>query len=226
MQLASPAERPLLLASAAAGEEPGRLADLPLGARDARVMALRERAFGARALATASCPACGALLEAELDLRAMREVTPSASEREVQAGGVRVRCRLPSTRDVLHAAAETDDARARALLLRACVVSAERGGAPVPPERLPEAALDAIANATEEGDPLADVQIALRCLDCANAWVAPFDIAEFLLAELRARAERLLREVHVLASAYGWTEREILSLSPWRRRTYLELVGR
>jgi len=35
---------------------------------------------------------------------------------------------------------------------------------------------------------------------------------------------RLLVEVHALASAYGWSEQEILSLSDARRRLYLEMV--
>jgi hypothetical protein len=33
-----------------------------------------------------------------------------------------------------------------------------------------------------------------------------------------------LRDVHELASAYGWRESEILALSPQRRQAYLELV--
>jgi hypothetical protein len=35
----------------------------------------------------------------------------------------------------------------------------------------------------------------------------------------------LLREIEALARAYGWSEREILDLSPQRRHTYLELVS-
>ena len=33
-------------------------------------------------------------------------------------------------------------------------------------------------------------------------------------------------EVHALASAYHWHERDILALSPVRRQAYLELLGR
>jgi hypothetical protein len=32
-------------------------------------------------------------------------------------------------------------------------------------------------------------------------------------------------DVHALASAYGWSEREILALSDTRRRLYLEMVS-
>ena len=39
-----------------------------------------------------------------------------------------------------------------------------------------------------------------------------------------ARAGALLHEVHRLASAYGWSEAQILALSPARRAQYLALV--
>jgi len=56
-----------------------------------------------------------------------------------------------------------------------------------------------------------------------------FNYATFLAsqrrtAEARDWAQRILADVNVLARAYGWSEREILSLSPTRRRHYLELV--
>ena len=41
---------------------------------------------------------------------------------------------------------------------------------------------------------------------------------------MEAHARRLLLDVHQLASAYGWSEMEILSLSATRRNAYLEMV--
>ena len=67
-------------------------------------------------------------------------------------------------------------------------------------------------------DPMADIHLALNCPSCEHKWEAPFDIVAFLWREISAAARRLLREVHTLASAYGWTETEILALSPARRR--------
>ena len=46
-----------------------------------------------------------------------------------------------------------------------------------------------------------------------------------LWAEISARAQHLLREVHLLASAYGWSEQQILELSPTRRASYLRMVS-
>jgi hypothetical protein len=36
----------------------------------------------------------------------------------------------------------------------------------------------------------------------------------------------VLGDVHELARAYGWSEPEVLALSPWRRAAYLALVRR
>ena len=41
---------------------------------------------------------------------------------------------------------------------------------------------------------------------------------------MEGRAKRLLMDVHLLARAYGWSEAEVLALSPARRRFYLEMV--
>ena len=44
-------------------------------------------------------------------------------------------------------------------------------------------------------------------------------------AELDAWARRLLLDVHTLARAYGWSERDILQLTETRRQFYLNLIG-
>ena len=51
-----------------------------------------------------------------------------------------------------------------------------------------------------------------------------FDIVSFFWAEIDAWARRVLREVNVLARAYGWRESDILALSPVRRQIYLSMV--
>jgi hypothetical protein len=50
------------------------------------------------------------------------------------------------------------------------------------------------------------------------------DLPAFLWTEIEAQVRRLLLDIHTLAVAYGWSEREILSLSDARRRLYLEMV--
>ena len=75
-----------------------------------------------------------------------------------------------------------------------------------------------------EADPLAEVLVDVVCPACAAQFVADLDIASFVWAEVRARAQRLLRDVDVLARAYGWTEPEVLALTDRRRDAYLALA--
>jgi hypothetical protein len=65
----------------------------------------------------------------------------------------------------------------------------------------------------------------LKCPVCSDEWNAAFDIESFFWIEINAWAARILGEVHILASAYGWSEQEILRVSAWRRECYLNLVN-
>jgi len=222
-------EQPLALAAVARPEAArDQLADLPLGERDALLMAVRERNFGPRVETVARCPRCDEALELALDLAQLRAVQPppGTAPGRLRAGGIEVEYRLLSTRDFQRAAAEADHGAARAALLAGAVIAAVRDGEPMAADALPGEVAEALAAQLELDDPLSDVRIAVHCPACAHAWAAPFDIAAFLIAEIRAHARRLLGEVHALASAYHWDERDILALSPARRLAYLELLGR
>ena len=76
-----------------------------------------------------------------------------------------------------------------------------------------------------EADPQAEVELALNCPACGEGWQAPFDIESFFWDEIGAWARRVLGEVHVLASSYGWRESDILNMSAWRRQFYIDLIG-
>ena len=73
-------------------------------------------------------------------------------------------------------------------------------------------------------DPLSEVLVGVACPACGTEFVVDLDVAGFVWAELRGRARELLRDVHVLARAYGWTESEVLALGERRRAAYLELA--
>ncbi|MBU3870858.1 hypothetical protein KN815_44480 [Streptomyces sp. 4503] len=124
----------------------------------------------------------------------------------------------------------TAAARARRALLARCLVSVHRAGQPVPADRLPVAELPEpvqrkLAEAAEHADPAADVTLNVACPECGEATRAELDIASYLWAELDHWARDLLLDVHLLATAYGWSEPQILALSPLRRRYYLELCA-
>ena len=98
-------------------------------------------------------------------------------------------------------------------------------GAPAGVHHLSDDVLDALSADLSRMDPQADVWVSLDCAECGHEWSSPFDVTEYLWAELDAYTRRLLRDVHALAAAYGWSEDQVLAVGPMRRQCYLELVG-
>jgi hypothetical protein len=126
--------------------------------------------------------------------------------------------------------AACEDAReGRMMLARRCLLGARRGeprAEPVElPDELPEQLMSELAARMIEHDPQAEVLLDLDCPACGHSWLVVFDIASFLWGEISALARRLLRDVHSLARAYGWSESDILSMSDARRQFYLEMVN-
>jgi hypothetical protein len=203
-----------------------QLAQFSIGQRDAQLLALREQTFGPQLASTTICPACAEQLEFNVDIADIRAT--SNAEREatlhLMHSDYGVEFRLPTGLDVATLDPSASLESNRQHLLRRCVILARREGKEVATDELPAEVGSAIAQRMGKADPLADVQIALACPQCQHAWPTPFDIVSFFWTEIQAWANRLLREVHSLASAYGWREAEVLALSPWRRQAYLELI--
>lgn len=216
------------LLSAAGCADPGAL---PVGEATRRLLALRVRLAGTSLAGVARCPACGTACEVALDADALAGAAPVQSERaeagqvEVALQGWRVTAR-PLTLDDLAAGAACPDAdAAERLLAERAVVAVRPPAGTAATEPLPAPLRDAIDAALDALDPLADPRLALACAACGHGWELTFDAARFLADELEARARRLLGEVATLARAFGWSEHEILSLAPERRRLYLELAS-
>lgn len=221
-----PAARALALLSAALPDaDEALLGQLPLGARDTLLLDLREAWFGTQLDAVADCPGCGERLEARFPVDAIRDRTAPAppAEIEVHAEGRSLRCRLPTTADLLAIPAGADAATARASLLATCVSGGD-GTAAAP--LLGEAAAAQISAALAAADPQAAIDIALDCPACGTHFAAAFDVASWLLAEVDRWAHRVLGDVATLARAFGWREPDVLALGPARRRAYLELARR
>ena len=222
-----PVDRALaLLAAANPDASWEQLAHLPVGQRDDQLLSLRELTFGSWLACYAECPQCGERLEFGVEAGRMHLPSPEkpavTSQLSLQSEGYTVRFRLPDSIDLAVAANSPDLAAARQALFDRCVIAVEREGQPV--ERLPADLEDPLMEHIARADPQADVRLDLSCPACSHAWALTFDIESFLWAELKSQAKRLLREVHILARAYGWRETEILSMSAKRRQAYLEMV--
>ena len=224
-----PVRQALVALAAFSDESEEQLAALSVGQRDQRLLDLHARLFGPALEGVATCPACGELVELGFDLEELSAALgPGAgpeSEPVVEADGQVVRFRLPDSRDLLAVAGHAEDRAARQALLERCILDSGDGAGAAPAGRLPDSAVAAVSAAMAAADPYADIRLGLACPACDHSWEAAFDVLAFLLGELANRSAQALEEVHELAAAYGWSEREILAMSGWRRRRYLELVG-
>jgi len=223
----SPAERALaLLAAACPATSLESLARLSIGQRDARLLRLREWAFGSQLASVADCPQCGVRLEMSFAADDIRAGEESESSEPLSLGveDYELSFRLPNSADLMAVSNGGDRSLIKQTLIERCILQASHRGAATMTSQLPESVVTAISERMAEADPQADVQLALDCPDCGHEWRAGFDIVSFFWSEIGVWAKRMLREVHVLASAYGWREDDILAISPWRRQIYLEML--
>lgn len=118
--------------------------------------------------------------------------------------------------------------RAVATLLDRCVIDARHitnCGESVRASDLPQEVAEAVADRMAMADPQAEMELVVDCAKCGDRWEAPFDIESFFWSEIDTWARRILSEVHVLASSYGWREADIFNMSAWRRHYYLDLIS-
>lgn len=205
-----------------------QLARYSIGQRDALLLALREKTFDSRLDALEECAACRTPLEFTLDaahLRLTRAHAPVETVFELHtADNYAVEYRLLNSFDLAAIALCAEEDEARALLIERCIVRASAGGKEVLPKSLPESVTVELSTQLAAHDAQAEIEIELLCPACGHRWQTLFDIASFMWTEICAQAQRLLREVDLLARSYGWSESDILGLSHARRQSYLAMV--
>lgn len=213
-----------LLAATVPDREVGDLACLPIGRRDALLLELRERLFGSYVRTSIVCPECHDNLDLAFTLDQIRAPMGAESRDEFVCNldDYRVTFRLPTSEDLLMVRHEQEPDVAKQLLLNRCVVQAQHRGTTV--TELGSPLRERVIQQMAQVDPQGDVQLAVTCAVCGHQWQALFDIVSFMWREIGAWAKRVLREVHILASTYGWAEADILRMSAWRRQCYLDMV--
>ncbi|HKX90971.1 MAG TPA: hypothetical protein VJM15_00885 [Sphingomicrobium sp.] len=206
----SPLDRAVLLVATIDGVSSKRAGELPLDQRDRRLIDACIQSFGSRIVFFARCPECREGHEAEFDLSDL----PTVGVREVECeiDGRVVRLSPPTSRSVAKAAVAGDPAA----LLRSCVQN-------VPARPAADFAAKIEAQLADSF-PLLDISFELRCEACKTAFNSRFDVGEWLWRQVCDLAQRAVDAVHTLARAYGWSERQILRMSPARRAMYLARV--
>jgi hypothetical protein len=225
-----------LLAAYSPGIAPEKLAALPIGARDAHLLRLRESLFGRSIAAVSRCPQCGEKLDAAFKVddvcdagakaidRLSDDPSPDMQTHHLDIDGYAIAYRLPTSADLIAVSRLPGDSAPQHALLQRCVISAHQRGILTSVDVLPHKVITALSDDMANADPQAQIELALSCPACGHAWHALFDIAAFLWSEVHAWADRILHEVHTLARAYGWREPDILAMSARRRQIYLDLA--
>lgn len=198
---------------------------MSLGRRNERLLGAHEALFGPRLECLTQCPDCNTDVDFAFSVEDLGSPAPPLSEPlRVTHDGWTLTARLLQALDLIAAAAQ-DVAAARQVLLDRCLLTASNAdGASVAADQLPEAVVNALGERLKEADPQANLTLALSCSECGSQWEAPFDPATFLWQEVRASVSRIVRDVHDLARAYGWSEAGILARPPARREAYLQRI--
>ncbi|MBX3010858.1 MAG: hypothetical protein KF832_05090 [Caldilineaceae bacterium] len=227
-------QKALLLVTAASPEASmEQVAQWPIGHRDALLIQLRAWTFGPQLASVVNCPHCAEPLEFTIESSHLLGEPTSATmpAHSLTTDEYTVTFRLPNTSDLAAVAMVEDQETAQQQILHRCLLAVQRqsdtagSSPPIPPAQVPPKVFTALLSAMTAADPLADLQFELTCPACGQPWRAAFDIGIFFWRELDDWVQRTLADVHRLALAYGWREREILALTPWRRRTYLALIS-
>jgi hypothetical protein len=198
-----------------------------LGRRDAELAGIYRAIYGDRVEATVCCSTCDGQLEFETTIGALfgdagrmydigafciRFTEYELTLQPLRVADIMSLPRLPN---------EAFDA-----VMRRCVLDVRSGERISDPAALPANVRDCVSDALRAADPGSEILISLGCTDCGAPNQIVFDIGAFLWEALDRSATAALTEVHVLAGAYGWSEREILGLPEKRRRRYLDLIYR
>ncbi|MGH4024803.1 MAG: hypothetical protein ACRDRV_09480 [Pseudonocardiaceae bacterium] len=216
-----PLERALTLLAAATGSSVAEVATVDVGSREVLLARLLESAIGGLGWAQACCAACGEQLDVPVDVAAIAR-SPVHEVGEVMQTVVdesAVSFRLPTTAD-LRTLRDADPAQARRLLLTRCLQ-----GEGIEATAVSDKVADAVDAAMEQASPCGAIEIVVACPGCGTVTPSALDVSVLLWAEVEARAVALLHDVHALATAYGWTEADVLALSPQRRAAYLNLAS-
>jgi len=214
-----PLDRALLLLAAALPDTAyEHLADWPLGRRNQALAKIRSDCFGPNIVGWMACPHCGEKLEFQMSADLFNDDAKKVENprERVEMNGLTFR--LPTSRDLAKAAKETDPMIGAVRIAESCLVGAR------PKRDWTSAELAAIGENMAAADPLGETRLAFVCPNCGKESEESLDIASLFWAEVEVRVRRVLSAIHALASAYGWTESEILSLSNTRRAWYLEMV--
>lgn len=184
-----------------------------------QVLVLHARFFGKDMEFYALCDECGEALEFVVDTSQIASAAQPPTAPPLVIDDREVRCRPPVVGEVLSATRASDPRR---WLAGRCIEPGDDATDGYP--HLTDDDIDALETRLREQHPLLEVTLAIVCPDCGHEWEQTLDIDGLIWRDIDLEARGLLEDVDRLARSYGWSEADILAMSPERRRRYLELV--
>lgn len=185
-----------------------------------QIVAMTERAGSLPITVTCDAPACGAPLEMSIPLEVI-ESSGGAPERFAVGlvNGEEVIVRPPRGADQRAWRQRQYGSRDEAVAAMLASLLVEGDVSAAQPRDI-----DIIAEALAERDPLVAFSIAYDCPSCGASRDTAIDLERLALERLIAVQQGLVKDVHALATRYGWTESEVLAIPPQRRARYRALI--
>jgi hypothetical protein len=202
--------------AALAADEAG---NLTAWERDRLLAVLYTRIYGPRIDTTIHCQSCESLFDVDFILQTlMDDLAPEEIFRDGEDGFFisqhGVHFRLPTGDDEC-AVFGLPPEQAVVELLQRCLADS----APLDADTAAE-----VQKAMQALSPVVNVDLDAKCPECGQAQVVQFDLQRYLLTALMNDRRQLVQEIHLLASAYGWSLSEILNLTRSQRRAFVALV--
>lgn len=182
--------------------------------RDALLAALHRKYWGDRIVSSLCCSGCDEFFDLTFSLSGLqRHLTENHYEWSLSGnalvlhGGNNVTIPVSAQEQAV-----SNLARADALVELAKSIGINAEG------------IEQAAEQLEKIAPIIDLELDASCPECATLHKAAFDIQTFVLQRLINERELLLAEIHLIASAYGWSLTEILALPRDTRKSMARMI--
>jgi hypothetical protein len=214
---------------------PGSAWQLAISDRDRLLAAIYRSCFDDHVESDVTCAECGQTSEVRFSLAALVASVMSGGDegRGETVAGPDSSCAYSLPDGVRFRLPTSDDQRAivglpveqrRVALLRRCILH-DGGGEHRTASDFSSEVLDRVEAAMAKVGPTLDLDLPTTCHECGAVHDVRFDIQHFMQAAFAHEARFLVREIHYLASTYGWSLREILDLTRDDRRAFVRLVA-
>jgi len=192
-----------------------RAAQIVTADRDRLLAMLYISLYGPRVESTISCQVCGQKFDLDFSLEELLKhlhplsEVPEDGTYSIEPG---ISFRLPTGEDEILIAAAARDEQEK-LLLERCLV-----------EGNPGSDNEKVQLKMAEVAPVLSMEMEAVCPECGHSQQVHFDMQSFFLARLKQEKPLLLHEVHLVASHYHWSHKEILELPRRLRKQYVALI--